>query len=181
MERQDHQVKQEIEGTALCREVWPRTEYQGLQEGLGFALPEQRERHGGGEENRQEGKAAITGIFFLLNTCNGRGKAAKAEHRTTLPEGQERGSFCLTFQTLLLHHRDLTSWELLIKTPSDKAMLNSKHALTNYIPRQCSFSSILHSHGCRVWLLISFILDLLFTAFGFTSRNAQLHNLQYLF
>ena len=86
------------------------------------------------EENRQEGKT-ITGIFFLLNTCNERGKTAKAEDRTTLPKGQNRGSFWLTFQMLLLHHRDLTSWELLIKTLSDKAMLKSKHALTNYIPR----------------------------------------------
>lgn len=98
----------------------------GAAGGLGFHSPRKR----AGRKGRQQSQGS-----FLLNTCNGRGKTAKAQHGTALPKEQNRESFWMTFQMLLLHHRDLTSWELLIKTLSDKAMLNSKHALPNYIPR----------------------------------------------
>lgn len=68
----------------------------GAAGGLGFCS--QRRGQAGGE-------GAITGIFFLLNTCSGRGKTAKAEHRTTLPKGQNWGSFWLTLQMVLLLHQ----------------------------------------------------------------------------
>lgn len=53
MERQDHWVEWEIEGSAGCREDWLRTEHQGLQEGLGFAL-QGREQTGREDSNHRD-------------------------------------------------------------------------------------------------------------------------------